>query len=115
MITRNRLNKGVSRKVVILAIAIMKNTLEFMIMIMGLSGEKGETLFKTLKSFHFILNLIKTHFSSLPPSPILKKDLLPLILSPKFLQKFLEIGMNASGNNLRAGIFMVKPWEEDNE
>ena len=98
----NRLNKGASRKVSILAIMIMKNTLESM-MIMGLPREKYETLFKTLKPFHFIPNLIKTPYSSLPLSLTLKKDLLPLIFSPKFLQKILEIGLNVGEKTLELG------------
>ena len=97
MITGNRLNKGASRKVAIFGNRDHKNTLELEIMIMGFLREKLETPFKTPIPFHFILNLIKTPYSSLPPSPTLKKNLLPLIFSPKFLQTFLEIGLNTSG------------------
>ena len=54
MIMGNGLNKGVARKGAILTIAIMKNTLESMIMIMGLPREKiCETPFKTLKTISF--------------------------------------------------------------
>ena len=74
-----------------------------------LTWRECETPFKSHKQFHFIPNLIIT-FSSFPPSfPTLKKDLIPLIFSLKFLQKFLKIGYNASGNNLGARFFMVKP------
>ena len=74
-----------------------------------LTWRKCETHFKSPKPFHFIPNLIKILSSSPPPSPTLKKNLLPLIFSLKFLQKSLEIGLNTSGNNLGAGFFMVKP------
>ena len=97
VIIGNGLNKGIGRKVAILAIVITKNTLKSVIMIMGLLEEKCETPFKTPKPFLLIQNFIKTLL------PTLKKDLLPFICSLKFLERFLEIGLNASGNNLGAG------------
>ena len=115
-IMRNRLNKGVSREVTILAIMFIKNTWEFVNMITSfLVEENVKPHLKPYKPFHYILNLIKTPSFALPPSRALKIDLVPFIFSPKFLQKFLEIGLNATGNNLGAGIFMVKPLEKDDE
>ena len=106
---RNRLNKGAGRKVAIFFYHDHENTLEFIIMIMGFPREKHETPFETPKLFHFIPNVIKTPSSFLSPSPTLKKDLIPLIFFLKLLRKFLEIGLNASGNNNGAGFFTVKP------
>ena len=40
----NKLNKGVSRKVAIFSIMIMKNTLEYVIVVMNLPREKHESL-----------------------------------------------------------------------
>ena len=85
VVTGNRLNNGAGRKGAILEIAIIKNKLESVITIAGLLGEKRETPFKTPNTISSHSKPHQNTSPSLPPSLTLKKDLLPLIFSLKFL------------------------------
>ena len=89
------------------------NTLEFMINVFydhdhAYQDKSAKNPYNYPKTFHFILNPLKTHSSSPPPSPILKKNLL-LIFSFKILHKILKIGLITSESNHGIRIFIVKP------